>query len=404
MTSKTNASLKDEVFHAIQANNLDALKSLVNSSNVNMKDRSGYSLLHIATNLEKNEIAKWLVSVCGADLNMHCNNHTVLTLALNKSNFELFDFYLENKAECIGRSQLNLLHEATNKNRYDILERLIEKGADPNQYNNMQITPLTIAVQNKNKRIILLLLESGACANLPDKKGNTAMHLACSLADAEIINVLLDNTECDLRLKNVNEETPFDLYWTSIIKESKMPDANLIMKIVELGGLFSMPWNFTFNNHNHLIFIKSISHLCKYKLHDLFVNEKPLFNELIINGYWRNSLIVSIKSVIIENSKVENQHEVYKAIEQILLSKEFDLTESDLMSTIYMIEADLSDSELTKSLKRLFHQPFSLKSLARVRVRQLLGKLDQETLDKLNLNSQIRNFLLFQHAKTNKAA
>ncbi len=216
-SSHTSGASKDEIFHAIQSGNLELLRTLVSPDNVNIKDRSGYSLLHVATNLDKSHIAKWLVSI-GADLNMHCNSHNVLSLALNKANYELFNFYLENKADCIGRNQLNILHEATNKDQFDIVEKLIEKGADPNQFNNLQITPLTISVQHKNKRIILLLLESGACANLPDKKGNTAIHLACSMGDPEIVNCLLDNTECDLKLKNLNEETPFDLYLMNLMR------------------------------------------------------------------------------------------------------------------------------------------------------------------------------------------
>jgi len=54
-------SPKDEIFHAIQIGNIEILKTLVSSENANLKDRSGHTLLHMATNNEKNEIAKWLV-------------------------------------------------------------------------------------------------------------------------------------------------------------------------------------------------------------------------------------------------------------------------------------------------------------------------------------------------------
>lgn len=400
-TKEKQHATKDEIIHAIQNGNLDLLKTFINSENLNMKDRSGYTLLHIATNSDKIEIAKWLVSL-GVDINLHCNGHNVLSLALNKGNYELFNYYLENKAECIGRNQLNILHEAVNKNRYDIVERLIEKGADPNQSNNLLITPLAIAVGQKNKRIILLLLESGACANLPDKKGNTAMHLACSMGDSEIINVLLDNTECDLRLKNGLEETPFDLYWTHSIKESKQPDENLILKIIELGGLFSMPWNFAFNAQNHVIFIKSMSILCKYRLRDLFLNDKPLFTELIINGYWRNSLIVSIKSAIIDykTQTQTDQKELYKMIESIIMNNEMDLTESDLCSTFYMFD-EVDDFEVYKLLKKLFATPFCLQSLCRIQIRKSLKHVNIETIDNLKLKDQLKNFLIFE-TKTSK--
>ena len=390
------SSKKDEIIHAIQNGNLEQLKTLINTDNLNLKDRSGYSLLHIATNSEKIEIAKWLLNQCGMDINLHCNGHNVLSLALSKGNFELFDYYLENKAECIGRNQLNILHEAVNKNRYDIVERLIEKGADPNQTNNLLVTPLTIAVTNRNKRIVLLLLESGACANLPDKKGNTAVHLACSMNDAELINVLLDNTECDLKLKNYLEETPFDLLWTSCLREYKSPDANLLIKIIESGGLFSMPWNFTLNNQNHFIFIKAMSILCRYRLRDLFINDRPLFTDLIVKGYWRNSLIVAIKSSIIDNKETK---ELYKAIETIILSNEMELSEGDLCSTFYMFD-EVDEFEVYKLLKDLYSTPFSLKSLSRISIRNRIDNFNIEAVDGLKLNDQLKNYLIFETKKS----
>ena len=167
--SKTS-SVKDEIFHTIQTGNLEHLKKLVTAENANLKDRSGHTLLHMATNNEKNEIAKWLVSI-GAEINTHCSGNTAVSLALAKGNFELFEFFLKSNGDCRGRNQLNLLHEAANKDRCDIVETLIDKGCDPNQLNNLHYTPLTISVSHGNKKICQVLLESGACATIPDKKG-----------------------------------------------------------------------------------------------------------------------------------------------------------------------------------------------------------------------------------------
>lgn len=392
------ASKKDEIIHAIHSGNLSHLKDLITPDNVHMKDRSGYSLLHIATNADQVAIAQWLLTHCSLDVNAQCNGHTVLSLALAKANYALFDFYLEHKAECIGRNQLNLLHEAVNKNRYDIVERLVERGADPNQTTHHQLhTPLTIAVTQRNKRIALLLLESGACANLPDKKGNTAVHLACGLCDPELIHVLLDNTECDLKLKNHAEETPLDLFWTACLRENRSVDSNLIGKLVDMGALFSMPWNnYTLTAQNHLFFVKAMSVLCHYKLNDLFVSDRPLFARLLVQGWWRNSLIVAIKSAIIDNKDTK---ELYKAVETIVLSDEMGLSESDLCSTFYMYD-EVDEFEVYKMLKRLFAAPFSLKSLSRMSVRKRIGKFSVEAVDGLKLSDQLKNYLIFETKKS----
>lgn len=351
----------------------------------------------MATNAEKVEIAKWLVSI-GGEINMHCNGNTAISLALTKGNFELFNYYLKNNGDCKGRNQLNLLHEAANKDRCDIVEILIEKGADPNQLNSMHYTPLTIAVMHKNKKICQVLLENGACATIPDKKGNTALHLACTQGDSDIINVLLDNTECDLKLKNANEETALDILWNSSIKEAKAVNYDLIDKFIKLGGVFSMPWNFVFTSHNHIVFIRCMSILCKYRLKELFLNDKPLFTELIINGYWRNSLIVAIKSAIIDH-KAQNASEqkaLFESIETIIVSKELDLSESDLCSTFYMFD-EVDDFEVYKMLKKLFSTPFSLKNLSRIEIRKSLSSLSRENVDQLKiLTEPLKAFLFFE--------
>jgi ankyrin repeat protein len=389
---------KEEIIHSIQIGNLDLLKKYITSDNVNLKDRSGYTLLHIATNTEKNEIAKWLVGK-GADVNLHCNGHTVTSLALSKGNFELFDFYIKNNGDCKGRNQLNLLHEAANKNRIDIVETLIEKGADPNQLNNIHNTPLTIAVNHKNKEICQLLLENGACVNIPDKKGNTALHLACNMGDADLISVLVDNTECDFRLKNANEETALDLLWSSSIKDAMPNNGPLIEKFIGNGALFSTPWNLVLNVNNHASFIKYMSLLCKHKLSDLFAAEKPTYNELIINGYWRNALIVAIKSVIMEckSFNKSEQMDMYKCIEKIVLSNELQLSETDVCSTFYMYD-DVDEYGLYKLLKTLFSAPFPLKILCRMIIRKNIYKLDKDTVAELRpLTDELKNFLLFEN-------
>lgn len=392
-------SPKDEIFQAIQTGNIQLLKTLVSSENANLKDRSNHTLLHMATNTEKNEIAKWLVEI-GAEINIHCSGNTAISLALAKGNFELFEFYLKNNGDCKGRNQLNLLHEATNKDRCDIVETLIDKGADPNQLNNLHYTPLTISVSHGNKKICQVLLESGACATIPDKKGNTALHLACSLGNADIINVLLDNAECDFRLRNAVDETCLDLLWASMIKDKKHLNLELLNKFILQGALFSMPCNFTFVPYYHISFIKMMSIACKYRLKDLFIKDKPLFRDLIIDGYWRNGLIVSIKTAIIDHKSqsIDDQADLYKAIETIILSQECSLTNQDLCSTFYMFD-EVEDFDVYKNMKEnLFSGPFSLKNLAKVELRRGLKVFDNENVEKLKgLSEPLQKFLFFEN-------
>ena len=139
--------------------------------------------------------------------------------------------------------------------------------------------------------------------------------------------------------------------------------------------------------------------LCKYRLRELFLNDKPLFTELIINGYWRNSLIVSIKTAIIDH-KAQNsleQKQLFESIETIITSSELDLTESDLCSTFYMFD-EVDDFEVYKMLKKLFTNPYSLKSLSRIQIRKNLTNLTKENVDQLSkqLTEPLKKYILFE--------
>ena len=414
--SKTQStSNKEEILHSILSNNLENLKQLVTCENVNIKDRSGYTLLHIATNNDKTEIAKWLVSL-GADINIHCNTHTVLATSLTKANYELFDFFLENKAECIGRNQMNVLHEAVNKNRFDIVVRLIEKGADPNLFNNMHITPLTIAIGHKNKEIIEFLIENGACANLPDKKGNTSLHLACSMLDTSIITCLLDNTECDLKLKNSNDETCLDLMFLNLLKENQLQfDLDILLRLIQMGAVFSMPWNYTLNSTNYLCFLKLMAFLCKHmsgRVHNVFLNDKPFFTHLILNGYWKNSILIAIKYAILavqDQQKIDcliKKNELISLLEIILFSDQFTLSKQDILSTLYMFDDEIEPADGTQSIpnylythvKKCFNRPFSLKILCRNCIRSTLIDIGEPNVKKLKIkDTQLVDYLNYEN-------
>lgn len=136
------------------------------------------------------------------------------------------------------------------------------------------------------------------------KKGNTALHVACGTADVALIECLLANTECDLRIKNVAEETPLDLLFMAYMRENKRPNEELVRRLVRAGALFSMPWNFTLNALNAPILILFFAILCKLavpSLAALFLNDKPFFTDVITRGYWPNSLLVAMRSCMIES-------------------------------------------------------------------------------------------------------
>lgn len=84
------------------------------------------------------------------------------------------------------------LHNACRKNKLKTAKKLLQDGADPDAVDPDCLTPLKIACQNHNYKIIEILLVHEA--DIDDKtNGHTALHAACAAGDYDLAEFLLDN-------------------------------------------------------------------------------------------------------------------------------------------------------------------------------------------------------------------
>ena len=70
---------------------------------------------------------------------------------------------------------------------------LIDNGASINAQNKKGQTPLLKAVQNQRKDVILVLISKGADVKIKDEAGKTALEIAETYKDEEIIKILKSN-------------------------------------------------------------------------------------------------------------------------------------------------------------------------------------------------------------------
>lgn len=87
----------------------------------------------------------------------------------------------------------SLLHLATEFGSKEIIKALLDKGADINAIGEGGDTPLHSATTDRNSEIVRLLLDHGANANTGDFHGATPLHQAHLFHDERTIKVLLDN-------------------------------------------------------------------------------------------------------------------------------------------------------------------------------------------------------------------
>ena len=106
------------------------------------------------------------------------------------------------------------MEKAIKNNDIDKVRNLIEEGEDVNQKITLFLVPkslLTIAILDRKPEIVKLLIEKGANVNETDGSNKTPLFIAIETAESDnIVNILLKNG-ADVNHKDINGETPLFL-------------------------------------------------------------------------------------------------------------------------------------------------------------------------------------------------
>ena len=186
---------------------------IVKGINVNIKDRNGATALIIASIVGFTEAVKLLLHA-GADPNVasslptHTIAITVLIFACLQMHSEVVKLLLQAKADPNHENALALMI-AAEQGYLDIVQQLLEYGADPNSISNVDgstalhyvLKSPTETLHKADKEntsikltIIQQLLEKGAnIINIQNKDGLTALMMATDDGLSEIVELLLQN-------------------------------------------------------------------------------------------------------------------------------------------------------------------------------------------------------------------
>ena len=198
-------------------------------ANVNAVDSEGYSPLHDAVGSGNFEVVKKLVDK-GADVNAQ-NNH--------------------------GNTALHSLNVQNGEGR-DILYFLIDEGASLEIKNNDNETPLDVGVDRKGnamrvalntpKRITAFheavkggdinvvekLLNERINVNAQGEGGNTALHLAASSGNLQVVKALTDNG-ADPAIQNNEGKSPLDVVPTDVYTQNDYNEIRAALQVATVG-------------------------------------------------------------------------------------------------------------------------------------------------------------------------
>ncbi|KAF5899383.1 B-cell lymphoma 3 protein, partial [Clarias magur] len=113
-------------------------------------------------------------------------------------------------SDCLNRKNfegLTPLHLAVQDGNKKMAKMLLDSGAEINAVDDKSgRSPLIHAVEKSCMEMINFLVENGCNVNLQSYSGNTALHIACSRGEVDAVRVLLKNG-ADNSLKNYHNET-----------------------------------------------------------------------------------------------------------------------------------------------------------------------------------------------------
>eukprot|EP00756_Hemistasia_phaeocysticola_P025475 Hpha_TRINITY_DN16008_c3_g2::TRINITY_DN16008_c3_g2_i1::g.120519::m.120519/K06694/PSMD10; 26S proteasome non-ATPase regulatory subunit 10 len=121
-------------------------------------------------------------------------NRTALHHACSAGNMNMITMLLENSAilDAQDNDHRTPLYFALQHGWDEVVEFLLEKGADPCHTDVRGVTPLHLAAYSNSRRSTrLLLAQKGVDPNAQDEKGCSPMHLAAHRASTDVVEMLL---------------------------------------------------------------------------------------------------------------------------------------------------------------------------------------------------------------------
>ncbi len=155
----------------------------------NILDSDGDSVVLIATQYGYAGVVKALAEG-KAELNRSNIVYTPLSYAVEQSNKEMIEVLLNAGADPNAKTEGGRTPLIIAIDNPDIFQLLLDKKADPNLANGSGETPLMVAVQNGNTDAIERLIKAGANVNAKGSDGTSALTVANNMFKQDMVELL----------------------------------------------------------------------------------------------------------------------------------------------------------------------------------------------------------------------
>ncbi|KAL4967012.1 ankyrin repeat-containing domain protein [Aspergillus stella-maris] len=192
---------------------------------LSLKNKTGDSSLHLAMYSGSPSTARLLIASCPDHTNEgNSSALTPLAIAVQNQPADVVNELIEKGADMnwVDNQRQSLLHHAVIRGDLGIVKVLLEQNS-PRTSNNKGQTPFALAMQNEKPDLVKMFLDHGEPADQCDQQGKTPLMTAVERGSTDIVKVLVEagaSTEPVALLRLVDEERVA----LSMIQKRNTPD------------------------------------------------------------------------------------------------------------------------------------------------------------------------------------
>lgn len=196
LNSEIDAALRKAIARSCS---LELIKCLISK-------QTRFDAVENSIEMGKFDIFKQWVEMKGNDF----EGSSSLWVSCSFDRLDFVKYLVEEKMVSVNstnKTQESCLTISITKNRLEIMKYLVDKGANINQPNRFDQTPLYSAAWCQKFEMVKILIDKGARLDLCSKKGETPLCIASSVGDLEIVKCLIENG-ADFNFETKNGESP----------------------------------------------------------------------------------------------------------------------------------------------------------------------------------------------------
>jgi outer membrane protein assembly factor BamB len=200
-----NNSGQSPLFLAFQGSNKEITELLIDKgADINITNNNGLTLLHLAARNGQKDAVELLLTK-GADFKaQNRGGRTAAGLAKEYGHSEIFELLSKHANQSGGAKEIMTIYDYAAVGDIEQLKSLISEGADVSAKSRNGMIPLHWAALNGHKDIVELLIQKGADVNAGPQ---TPLLFACQRGKKDVIELLISKG-ADINVKNNSGQMP----------------------------------------------------------------------------------------------------------------------------------------------------------------------------------------------------